>query len=187
MSAGSILPARSICLHARPHFVVGEAGDGVAERGLVVGQNGQRRASRRCRRTWRSVREFSASARRRVVASAVPLTGWQRHASPQAVPERVECQQRAASSARQRVARRARRRARGSARRASRGRRTRSSRGRRASGNAAAASATRRGMSPVECLPGESMYGKTMSSVAPASTQFRTPAAMDGSASSMCA
>ena len=44
-----------------------------------------------------------------------------------------------------------------------------------------------RGMSPVECLPGESMYGKTISSVAPASTHCRTPAAIDGSASSMCA
>src|SRR5579872_1115009 len=44
-----------------------------------------------------------------------------------------------------------------------------------------------RGMSRVECLPGESMYGNTTTSVAPASTHAANPCAIVGSASSMCA
>ena len=42
-------------------------------------------------------------------------------------------------------------------------------------------------MSRVTCLPGDSMYGKAMTSVAPAVTHSAKPAAIDGSASSMCA
>src|SRR6185437_5864067 len=53
------------------------------------------------------------------------------------------------------------------------------------SGKDLAASPTRRGMSRVVCLPGESMYGKAKTSVAPARTQSPNPSAIDGSASSM--
>ena len=44
-------------------------------------------------------------------------------------------------------------------------------------------SPTMRGMSRVECLPGESMYGKATISVAPAATHAAKPSAMLGAAS----
>jgi hypothetical protein len=51
----------------------------------------------------------------------------------------------------------------------------------------AATSETMRGMSRVECLPGDSMYGKATISVAPAATHDANPSAIVGAASSMCA
>ena len=114
------------------------------------------------------------------------LTGWQRQASPHAVPERDECQQRVASSSVSGCATGSPARPRISSASFSctpNALVTRTA----SAGKGAAASATIRGMSPVECLPGESMYGKTISSVAPASTHARTPSEIDGSHSSMWA
>jgi len=49
------------------------------------------------------------------------------------------------------------------------------------SASTCAASDTRRGTSRVTCLPGESIYGNAITSVAPFRTQSANPAAIDGS------